>query len=123
MRWGYHITYQSDLPSIQRAGLRVQDDIEDAWDNEPAVYFVAKVGVVGGAPFNPEYSAWIRFPWPDDTPVPGPKSSTSDEYRTRKSVPADGIEVLMLGNEFPSSTERGSEWVPLSGFKFTRGRR
>jgi hypothetical protein len=123
MRWGYHLTYQSDLPSIQREGLRVQPDLEESWGNDPAVYFVSVVGVIGGAPFNAEYSAWIRFPWPNDTPLPRSGSSIYDEYRTRNNISAESIEVLMSGDEFPASADHGSEWVSLSAFKFTRGRR
>jgi hypothetical protein len=109
-RWAYHLTYQSDLPSIAAKGLVPQRDTETAWGNEPGVYFVNVFGHEAGPGADPETTAWLRFPWPEDVPDGG---RGMDEYRTLRKIPAATIEVFVSDGGFPTY-EEGGRWRPLA---------
>lgn len=116
-RYAYALTYQSDLPSIYRKGLVPQADTTAAWDAEPGIYFVARLGVEGGAPADAETTAWLRFPWPSDVKKPTEADAMS-EFRTEIPVHPSLLEVYTFAADpqtFPSAdVEDNGAWRSLT---------
>ena len=110
-RWVYHLTYRSDLPSIARQGLTPRSDTQEAWDNEPGVYFVNTFGYEAGAPESEE-PAWLRLPAPHALPASFWTSSLQEGH-TLISFPPDAIEVWVDAEGRPAAKADGVAWKPL----------
>ena len=113
-RWVYHLTYRSDLPSIARQGLTPRSDTQEAWDNEPGVYFVNTFGYEAGAPESEE-PAWLRLPAPHALPASFWTSSLQEGH-TLISFPPDAIEVWVDAEGRPAAKADGVAWKPLREF-------
>ncbi len=109
-RWVYHLTYRSDLPSIARQGLTPRSDTQDAWGNEPGVYFVNAFGYEAGAPESEE-PAWLRLPAPHA--LPASFWTSLQEGHTLISFPPDAIEVWVDAEGRPAAKADGVAWKPL----------
>ena len=109
-RWVYHLSYRSDLASIARQGLTPRLDTQDAWDNEPGVYFVNTFGYEAGAPESEE-SAWLRLPAPHA--LPASFWTNLQEGHTLVPFPPDTIEVWVDAKGHPVAKSDGVTWRPL----------
>ena len=109
-RYVYHLTYASDLPFIARQGLVPRTDTEEAWDNEPGVYFVNAFGYEAGAPESEE-PAWLRFPAPDGLP---PRFFVGmNEAHANRTFAPETLDVWVDERGRPAAKADGVRWSPL----------